>query len=143
MPLIIFPRQFFIKNVRSWVFSNLCLYTRGKSKILQLRLVANLAPWIHFRVNSLLSLNAATLVITVQFMFLHLSRMKWIICLLQLEDGFCITSEGWIIYVTEMFEQIKIWCYCKIWDFLGLQIIFICNICICFNVKIYICIKPV
>jgi len=99
--------------------------------------------FIHFRVNSLLSLNAATLVIIVQFMFLHLSRMKWIICLLQLEDGFFITSEGWIIYVTEMFEQIKIWCYCKIWDFLGLQIIFICNICICFNVKIYICIKPV
>ena len=47
MPLIIFPRQFFIKNVRSWVFSNLCLYTRGKSKILQLRLVANLASWIY------------------------------------------------------------------------------------------------
>jgi len=58
-------------------------------------------------------------------------------------DELLISSERWIMYFNEMFEQIKIWCYCKIWDFFWLQIIWICNKCICFNVKIYICIKPV
>ena len=60
-----------------------------------------------------------------------------------LEDELFITSDKWTMFFTEMFQQIKIWCYCKIWDFFGLQIILICNNCICFNVKIYICIKPV
>ena len=45
-------------------------------------------------------------------------------------------------YYIRIFEQIKTWCYCKIWIF-SLQFVFICNTCICFNVKIYICIKPV
>ena len=58
-------------------------------------------------------------------------------------DELFVRSGRWIMYFIEMFEQIKIWCYCKIWNFFWLQIIFICNNCICFNVKIYICIKPV
>ena len=132
MPYKVLDSCFLRKNVRSWVFLDLSVNEGERDWINVQNIVTQILCKIYSFLNQFPFIaqcchpcNCSSIHV---FTFLEdeMNNLSW--------DELFISSERWIVYFNEMFEQIKIWCYCKIWDFFWLQIIWICNNCICFNV---------